>query len=288
VEENVKQYYRGAFWGRGGASARSAVGAISVTLLLVALVGSSGMGAGAATRAPKVIRAPFLNAFKVETHDVTVAGCGVAKAPAPTFSLRTGNGTLSDSARVTASCSLSPSGNSGEASNVIGITKRLPQLSGMHTIYVNWTIRASGDENITLGRCTITGTSYNSGCYQDAETELIGEAILVDQTSSQDFFANSSWPGATNQTYLTNDVAATYNSSGPINQSFSITTNATFVLTDNFTPGDSYALVSVLNGFTEAEDFVQNAALSPGAQARASLSVSGTGHGFTLVSFTIV
>lgn len=265
----------------------AALGSAVLTVLLLLAVGG-GSASAAPASGPVTLSAPFAHTTHEFDHTVGVSGCGAARSPKPTFSLHTGTGSLIDSTRVGAGCTIGPAGDSASASNGATATIRLPRLSGRHTIYVNWTVRATASFNITLGTCTLHGTSYNTGCDQEAEIIFNGEAVIADYTASQDYPANSSWAGYENTTYRDNGVLANYTSPGPVNQSFTFSTNATYVFTDAFHGGSVYYLDTSVFGYARVLYTVNNAVLSTDGPARASVNASGSTGGFALVSVTIL
>lgn len=279
-----------------GLATRSTVATWAGVVLLSVLVGTSGGTPVTPVHLPTTLGAPFNHAQRYVSSSLYSAGCGVPRSKSLTFLLKTGNGSAFVSGRAPPGCTATGSGNYAESSDAFGLSMRLPKLGGLHWVFVNWTVRAAGAENITFGTCTLAGGAVSSSCSQYAAAIVSGEASLEDLTTAQNFDPNSStWAGVENESYRTlgRDCASTcfnynFTSTGAANQSFSVSVNASFAFLEAFRAGQNYSIATSWDAYVYVYYEAQGATLSGGMRGSASVTLLGPSEGATLDSITVL
>jgi hypothetical protein len=274
----------------------------SRALLLGTLVILVTLPSTSASPAPnRVLFPPFAHSQRSLSDSVQLYGCGSALAVYPSFTLRTGNGTFSDSAKIARSCPGNPAFVRSEATSSIYAYVRLPGFTtGTHTVTVRWTVRASGWENLTAATCILhNGTAspaFTSECYEQGYATVFGFDQIYDESTGTTIHPTTLWSGPDNASYQSHSetcysTGCTYSNSTTsnlTNKSFSINSNASWVFNASFASGDSYWLETGIIGDVDVEYSSQNAGWSNGILGNAHVIMRGPLDGASFTSATIV
>jgi hypothetical protein len=248
--------------------------------------------AGSAVAPHATIAAPYTGSV-VNSNSWSVSACAKAKITSPAaFSLTSGVGTFAGMTSAK-TCKNSFGGNQYSSAGVFGgstvAIKVTTATSGAKTVVANWTITATGAQNMTSTTCVMSKTATYSYCDQYAAVYVSAYAYLVDLKNGSYFYTTTYFFENTTSyvdAYCYQGTCYSY-SSGSSPGSFSGAMNVLFSFSGTLNSKHTYALYTYFSASAGVTFGTANAHFSGGAHGTASIDMATGGNGAVLNSVTV-